>query len=148
MDKGIVTAVNKHTGEIVELPVDNFKQLISAWNIAKEYEKVSEALKKQLKELVPDYINEQGKSDECDGYMFKVNHIQRMTYDKSVMRNVLDEDTYDQFLKPDKTALDRFLKENLETLGDVSTQLRKAMIPDGKAYEVIKLEKLSRDEPA
>lgn len=141
----MIRATNKHTGEIVELEVNSLETLMQAWNIAKEYEKVSEALKDQLKKLVPDYVDEQGRSEESLGYQFKTQHIQRMTYDKSVMRQALDEDTYDQFLKPDKTALDKFLKDNLEQLGEVSTTLRTSMIADGNPYQVIKLEKLTRD---
>lgn len=141
----VIKAVNKHTGEIVELEADSFEQVVEAWRIAKEYEKVSEALKKQLKELVPNYINDKGVSDEYKGHMFRVSNIQRKTFDKSVMREVLDEDTYDLFLKPDSTALKKYIKENLTTLGEASTKLTKSMIPDGMPYQVIKLEKLTRD---
>lgn len=142
----VITAVNKHTGEIVELQAETFEQVVEAWRIAKEYEKVSEALKKQLKELVPSYINDKGVSDEYNGHMFRVSNIQRKTFDKTVMREVLDEDTYDQFLKPDTTSLKLFIKDNLESLGEASTRLTKSMIPDGKPYQVIKLEKLVRNE--
>lgn len=141
-----ITATNKHTGELVELTVNSLSSLIFAWNIAREYEKVSEALKEQLKELVPKYVDEDGRSEQLNGYQFKTQYIQRMTYDKAVMRSVLDEDTYDQFLKPDKKSIDKFLKDNLDRLGDISTQLRTSMIPDGNPYQVIKLEKLNRDE--
>ena len=146
MGEEIITAVNKHTGEVVELKADTFEELVVAWQIAKEYEKVSEALKKQLKELVPNYINDKGVSEEYKGHMFRVSNIQRKTFDKAVMREVLDEDTYDQFLKPDVTNLKKFIKDNLETLGDASTKLSKSMIPDGKPYQTIKLEKLVRDD--
>lgn len=142
----MIKAVNKHTGEIVELEADSFEQVVEAWRIAKEYEKVSEALKKQLKELVPNYINDKGVSEEYKGHMFRVSNIQRKTFDKAVMREVLDEDTYDQFLKPDTTNLKKFIKDNLERLGDVSTRLTKSMVPDGNPYQVIKLEKLVRDD--
>lgn len=142
----VITAVNRHTGEIVELEADSFEQVVEAWRIAKEYEKVSEALKKQLKELVPNYINDKGVSEEYKGHMFRVSNIQRKTFDKAVMREVLDEDTYDQFLKPDTTNLKKYIKDNLERLGDVSTRLTKSMVPDGNPYQVIKLEKLVRDD--
>lgn len=142
----MIKAVNRHTGEIVELEADSFEQVVEAWRIAKEYEKVSEALKKQLKELVPNYINDKGVSEEYKGHMFRVSNIQRKTFDKAVMREVLDEDTYDQFLKPDTTNLKKYIKDNLERLGDVSTRLTKSMVPDGNPYQVIKLEKLVRDD--
>lgn len=140
----MITATNKHTGEVVELEADTFEQIVEAWNIAKEYEKVSDALKKQLKELVPNYVSDKGISDEYNGYMFRVSVVQRKDYDKSILRDVLDQDTFDVLTKPDKTAIDKYLKENIETLGDVATQLRKTMVDVGKPYEVIKLEKLTR----
>lgn len=142
----MITAVNKHTGEVVELESDTFDQVIQAWQIAKEYEKVSEALKAQLKELVPQYVGDKGVSEEANGHIFRISNIQRKTFDKAVMREVLDEDTYDQFLKPDNTNLKKFIKDNLESLGEASTKLMTSMVPDGKGYQVIKLEKVVRDK--
>lgn len=141
----MITATNKHTGEVVELEADTFEQIVEAWNIAKEYEKVSDALKKQLKELVPNYVSDKGISDEYNGYMFRVSVVQRKDYDKSILRDVLDQDTFDVLTKPDKTAIDKYLKENIETLGDAATKLRKTMVDVGEPYEVIKLEKLTRN---
>lgn len=140
----MITATNKATGEVVELPSETLDEVVTAWRIAQEYEKTAKALKDQLKQLVPTYVTERGTSEEAKGAMFRVSSIQRMTYDKAIVREVLDEDTYDLFTKVDKTSLDKYLKENLADLGDVSTRLRTAMIPDGKPYEVIKLERLER----
>lgn len=140
----MISAINKHTGEVVELETDNFEQVINAWKIAKEYEKVSDALKAQLKELVPNYVSDRGVSEELNGYMFRVNTVQRRNYDKSVMREVFDPDTFDVLVKPDKKAVDEYLKENIETMGDNATELRKSMVNDGKPYEVIRLERLVR----
>lgn len=141
----MITAINKHTGEVVELPADTFQEVVTAWQIAKEYEKVSEALKTQLKKLVPEYIDQTGKSEEHNGYMFRVSNVQRMTYDKAVLRQYLDEDVLDLFLQPKKSAVDNYIKENLEQLGETAGILRKSMVEDGKPYQVIKLEKLERD---
>ena len=140
----MVTATNKHTGEVVSLIVNNQQQLVQAWLIAQEYNKVSEKLKAQLKELVPKFV-ESNLSEPIDGYQFRISNIQRKNYDKTVMREVLDADTFDLLLKPDKTAIDTYLKENLESLGDVSTRLREAMIDEGAGYTVIKLERLDRE---
>lgn len=60
------------------------------------------------------------------------------------MRRVFDEDLYDTFMKPDNKAVKDYLKENLETLGDASTELSKNMIPDGNPYTTVKVEKLDR----
>ncbi len=138
-----VTATNKATGELIELPVDTNEQIVEAWLVCQEYVKAAEILKAQLKEIVPDMVGTNGVSEPTNGCQFRVSTIQRMTYDKTVMREVLDPDVFDVLLKPDKPAVDKYLKENLTTLGEASTQLRKAMLPEGKPYQVIKLEKLS-----
>jgi len=136
-----VTATNKVTGEVIELEVGNLEQLIQAWEVASEYAKTADRLKTKLKEIVPAYV-ETNVSEEINGRQFRVSSVQRMNYDKSVLREHLDEDTFDVLMKPDKSAIDNYIKENLEELGERSTAIRQAMIPDGKPYEVIKLEKL------
>lgn len=137
-----VTATNKHTGEVIELSADSLDQVVEAWRIASEYDKAATALKDQLKKLVPSFINERGMSEEVKGYMFRQSSIQRMNYDKAVMRNVFDEDTYDLLVMPNKPMVDKYLKEHLEDLGGGSTELRASMIEAGAPYQVIKLEKI------
>lgn len=141
----MITAVNKGTGEVIELPADTLEQVVEAWKIAQEYDKAAKALKDQLKLIVPEFIENNNRSPEVGNVQFKINSVQRMTYDKSVLRQNLDEDTFDVMMKPDKPAIDKYLKENLEELGEASHIIRAAMVADGKPYEVIKLEKLSRD---
>lgn len=138
-----ITATNKATGEVIELDANDLAEIVEAWRVVQEYEKAAGDLREQLKKLVPAYANNKGLTDEVDNHMFRVSHIQRMNYDKAIMRRVLDEDIFDVLLRPDKPAIDKYLKENLETLGGASTELRESMIPDGKAYQVIRLEKLS-----
>jgi hypothetical protein len=140
-----ISATNKATGEIIELPAGTLEQIVEAWRIAQEYDKAATALKDQLKKLVHGVVGENGISDEVGNFRFKISSVQRQTYDKAVMREVLDADLFDVLLKPDKPAIDKYLKENLENLGDISTRLRTTMIADGNPYQVIKLEKLSRD---
>lgn len=140
-----ITATNKATGEMIELPANTPKQIVEAWRTAHEYAKAAEVMKDQLRRLVPSLIGERGTSEPIGQYQFRVSSIQKQTYDKAVMREVLDPDTFDVLLKPDKPAIDRFLKENLETLGDDSTKLRQAMVADGNPYQTIRLEKVSRD---
>lgn len=138
----MIKAINKATGEVIELESKTPEQIVDAWKIAQEYEKVAKSLKEQLKKIVPTLVNDSGVSEEINKAVFRINTIQRMTYDKSVVRNLIDEDVYDLVTKIDKTKLDTYLKENLESLGDTSTELRASMVPDGNPYQVIKLEKL------
>ena len=138
-----ISATNRSSGEIVELDVDDYDQAIEAWKVAQEYAKVADALKDQLKKIVPSFVDEtRGVSEPLNGYMFRVSNVQRMNYDKAVLRNVFDEDTLDLFLEPNKTAVDKYLAEHLEEVGEGSTLLRKSMIPVGKSYQVIRLERL------
>lgn len=143
----MIKATNKHTGEIIELEVDTYEKIIQAWQIASEYEKVSKTLKDQLKKLVPDFVTDNGTSPEYNGVMFRVSNIQRMNYDKSVLREVLDEDTYDLMVKPNKTLVDKYLIEIVRDndVEGISTRLRDSMIPEGKSYQVIKLERLGNE---
>lgn len=142
----MIKATNKATGEVIELETDNLEQVVTAWRLAQEYSKTAEKLKEQLKKIVPKYIDDSGKSQEVKGFMFKSMYVQRKTYDKSIMREVFDQDLYDTLLEPDKTAVDKYIKENLESLGDISTKLRDSMIEKGKGYSVTKLERLDREE--
>ena len=139
-----ISATNHSSGEVIDIEVKTSSELVEAWQIAQEYSKVADRLKDQLKQLVPKYLKEDGKSEEINGYMFRATFIQRKNYDKTIMRNLLDQDTFDLLLKPDKPAIDEYLKENLESLGDISIELRNSMVDEGKPYEVIKLEKLTR----
>lgn len=141
-----VTATNKITGEVIELEADTPAQIADAWLTAAGYEKLAAGLKDQLKKIVPTITGAKGVSEPIGTYQFRVSAIQRMTYDKAVMRDLLDPDTFDVLLKPDKPLVDEYLKDNLESLGEASTRLRQAMIPDGKPFQSIRLEKVARDE--
>jgi hypothetical protein len=137
-----ISATNKATGEMIELDANTPEQIVDAWRVAQEYDKAAAALKDQLKKLVPNIIGPKGVSEPIGDYQFRVSAIQRMSYDTAVMRELLDPDVFDVLLKPDKPAVDRYIKENLEALGENSTKLRQAMVPDGNPFQVIKLEKL------
>lgn len=137
-----IQATNKATGEIIELDANTPEQIVAAWRTAQEYAKAADSIKDQLKKIVPTIVAGDGKSEEINGYMFRVSAVQRYNYDKSVMRRVLDEDVFDILMKPDKTATDKYLKEHLMELGDASTELRNSMLAEGNPYQVIKLEKL------
>ncbi len=138
-----VTSVNKITGEVVFFEVKTNDDIVMAWQAAQQYEKVANELKDQLKAIIN---KREGIDSEVIGnFKFRINNIQRMNYDKAIMRNLLDEDTFDLLLKPDKPAIDRYLKENLEELGSASTELRRTMIAEGKPYQVIKLERIKSE---
>ena len=139
-----VSSTNKFTGELVELPADTPEQIITAWRVAQELERQAKQLKDQLKKVVPSLIGDRGVSDEVDGYMFRSTTIQKYNYSRAALRELLDADTYDLMMKPNKTAIDTYLKENLEELGEKSTLLRNSMEAEGKPYEVIKLERVKR----
>lgn len=145
METVLMKALVKSTGEVIECDPKDLTELMSTWRMYSEYEKAYKAMKDQLKPLVEQYISDRGVSEESGGYMFRQSTIQRMNYDKTVLRQVLDEDTFDLLLEPNKTAVDTYLKENLEELGDKSTEIRSAMVPTGKPYQVIRAEKLTRE---
>jgi hypothetical protein len=140
----MIEVTNQATGEVIELDDATYEEVVAAWQVASQYEKVGKAIKAKLKKLVPKYVDDKGMSEPYNGVMFRHNVIQRRSYDKSVLREVLDEDTFDLMMKPDKKAVDEYLKEHLEELGDASTRLRETMVVEGKPYEVIKLERLER----
>lgn len=150
----LIKAVNKATGEVIELSAGTQEEIVSAWNIAREYEKAATALKDQLKKLVPEIVNTNGTSDEVNGYVFRVSNIQRKTYDKAMLRRLIkDEDFFDTLLIPDKTLIDKLLKGDQKKgiepdprLWSISSELRQSMVDSGKPYQVIKLEKLGRDK--
>lgn len=139
-------ALVKSTGELIEFEPETLEELMQTWKLCKEYIEAYTKVKDQLKPLVDAYVNDKGVSDPVNGYVFKVIPIQRMNYDKSVMRQVFDEDTFDQFLEPNKSAIDKFLKDNLAKLGTASTELRQSMIPSGRPYTQVKAEKVERSE--
>lgn len=142
----MIKTTNKITGEVIELPVDTNMDIAGAWRYAQELERAGKSLKDQLKFIVPKIVNEKGLSDQLGSYMFRVSNVQRMNYDKALLRESFDPDLYDVLVIPDKTAIDRYLKEHLEELGDKSTVLRQNMVVQGKPYQVIKLEKIERDK--
>lgn len=137
-----ITATNRATGEVIELDANTPEEIVEAWRVAQEYDKAASALKDQLKKLVPNIVNDKGVTEPINDHIFRVSYIQPMTYDKAVLRQVFDDDLLDVMLIPAKTTIDKYLKEHLEELGEDSSKLRQAMIPAGKSYTVIRLEKI------
>jgi hypothetical protein len=137
-----IKATNPLTGEVVNETADTPEQIVAIWRLASSYEKLAKKLKDQLKPLVPTLIGPKGVSEEIQGHVFRQTVTQRMTYDKAVLREVLDADTFDVLMMPDKGKVDNYIKENLEQLGGVSTKLRQSMVPLGSSYQIIRLEAL------
>lgn len=126
------------TGEQLEYQIDTPEQMVEVWRLASEYIKAWEKIKDAIKKLDIDGV-------EANGYSFVVTPVQRMTYDKTVLREVIkDQDLLDTFLIPDKTAIDKYLREYLDEVGIGSTILRESMVPVGKPYTVPKLVKVER----
>lgn len=137
----MITAVDVLTGEVLEFADSTPEEIKDSWlQISKQIQALERA-KDKLKPKVAELLDEFGKCEIGD-YMFRQMTVQRRNYDKAVMREALDEDTLDLFLVPDKTAIDKYLKENLEELGDVSTRLRESMVDVGQPYSVTKLEQI------
>lgn len=137
----MIQVVNKLTGELYELTDETPEQIKDAWLMLSETIKAMERAKDKLKPKVADMLDSKGTYD-FGQYMFRQSSIQRQTYDKAVMREVLDADLFDTLLMPDKTAIDTYLKENLETTGEAGSKLRQTMIPVGQPYTTIRLEKV------
>ena len=141
----MIRVVNTYTGEIEEFPHSSPEDIVESWKQISNQIKALERAKDKLKQFVPNILDN-NDTYENNGYRFRMSTIQRYNYDKSIMRQVFDEDLLDTLLKPDKTLIDNYIKDNLETLTEGSTLLRNSMVEDGKPYQVIKLEKVSRDD--
>jgi len=134
----------KLTGEEIELADDSYEALVYSYQVANEYEKAYKTMKQKLAKAAQEYLDHKGLGEICNGYMFRHYPVQRMNYDKTILRQNLDEDTFNLLMQPDKKAIDEFLKDNLNDLGEVSTIIRQNMVPIGKPYTVTKLEKVER----
>lgn len=140
----MVSVTNHLTGEVYDFETDSPEALRDSWKQISETIKTLKIARDKLKPMVSELITERG-TYEFDDCLFRQSSVQRMNYDKSVMREVLDADMFDELLIPDKSRIDDWLKENAEKLGEVSTVLRKNMIAVGQPYTTIRLE---RREPA
>ena len=135
--------VDKATGEVIELQDDTLEQTIDSLLYAQKTVKAWEAVIKKLKAKAEKQMD--GKTfHEHGDYGLRISNVQRQTYDIMTLRQHLDEDTVNSFMTLKKTAVDKYLAENLEELGEASTLIRESMQPEGKAYQVIKLERLTR----
>lgn len=136
-----VEAINKHSGEVIELAANTPIEITQAYLIAAEYEKVATSLKDQLKKLLPNAVDEQGKTPEVNGYIIRKYESQRMNYNKQALREVFDEDELDLFLEVSKGKVDKYIKEN-ELSDDQIYRLKQGLEPSGNVISSFKKERV------
>lgn len=138
----MITITDKRSGELIDFPTDTPEQVVAAYLQAREYEKMAERLKTKLKPLLPNIVDEQGRSPEVNGYILKSYQSQRMNYNMSALRDVFDEDTISLFVKPQKGLIDAYLKEHrLEQ--EEAAILKRGLEPDGVVIDSFKTEKVA-----
>lgn len=135
------SATVERTGEIVEFPDDTPEEVLESYRLLNDYLNAYEAVKKKLQKAAADIVDERGVF-EHDGYLLRVYSTQRSNYDKAVLRNVFDADLFDTFMEPAKGRIDHYIRDHLAELGEQSTELRKSMVPAGRPYTTVRLEKL------
>lgn len=136
------TATVKATGEVLDFADASGQDVIQSYRLVNEYLKAYEDIKKQLQAAAREFVDERG-TFEHDGYMLRVTSVQRMQYDKSVLRQVFDEDELDLFLEPSKSKVDKYIAEHLADLGEQSTLLRNSMVPAGRPYGLVRIERVA-----
>ena len=136
-----ITAINKASGEVIELPASTHEEIVRAYLIAAEYEAVAKKLKDEVKKLLPKIVDEQGKTDEVDGYILRRYESQRMTYNKLALREVFDEDELDLFMDVSKGKVDAYLKENQLSKEQIET-LRAGLEPAGQVITSFRKERV------
>lgn len=141
-----VSVVNKLTGEVYDFDLKTPEDVMDAWEMCSEIIKAFERAKDKMKLLVPEFVDEKG-TYEANGKMFRFSSIQRMNYDSSAIRDLIDdEDLKSMMFVPKKTFIDNWIKEGIEkgdpTVLEISTPLRESMVPDGPRYNQVRLERV------
>ncbi len=133
------------TGEVLDFEYGTPEQLISSYKLVNDYIEAYEALKKKLQARAIEVIDNEGfnGSIERNGYILRSYTTQRRNYDAAVLRSIFDEDEMALFMEPAKGRIDRYIRDHLAELGITSTVLRDTMVPAGKPYSVVRLERLS-----
>lgn len=126
--------VNKFTGEEREFKDSAPSEIVASWQLIDSEMKMLEEAKRALR----DKVIEHNLTSPIGPMQFKVIQVQRKNYDKSVMREVMDEDTVDLFLVPNKVELDKYVKA-LPKLDEQRVKLTHSMIDEGEPYTQVKL---------
>jgi hypothetical protein len=135
-----VTSTVKLTGEVIELQADTREQVVESLLYIKAYTDALDGLKKKLNAVATEMIDADGPILH-NGYRLNSSVVQRMSYDETVLREVFDADELAMFTEYKKTAIDAYIAEHLDDLGDQSTLLRSTMQPTGNPYAVVRLER-------
>lgn len=116
MPKGKVTVVNKLTGEVYDFAwADDESQAEAYANLSETITALERAKKKIREMVVADMDKRQLDHNKVGGGRFEWHKVisRYFNYDLRIMRNVLDEDLYNQIITPNKTMIDKFLKEGI-----------------------------------
>lgn len=138
----MVQVVDLATGEVLEFADRTPVEIKNSWDQISQQIKALERAKDKLKPKVSELIDS-GQADFGDA-IFRQTAVQRMNYNAAVMRDNLDPDVFEALMVPNKPLVDTYLKENLTELGEVSTELRRSMVPVGEPYTTIRLEKIKK----
>jgi hypothetical protein len=139
----MITATNPLTGEMFDIPDSNGTEIEAAYEMVKSIEKTVAELKDSLKARVKVMAGDDGYIETPNG-IYKVSWVQKQTYDKPQLRQLLDEDLLDTFLEVKKSTVDNWLKERVlknDYDNAVLHSVRQALIPQGFGYEMVKFTK-------
>ena len=129
--------VNTITGEQFEFPTDTPEQIIEAYEQADGLEKAAKRAKEKARQLM---LDRDLDDYEYNGKTVKIIHVQRRNYDIELMREIFDDDQFNTFIQPDKTAIDKYIKEYVTIQPEIS-QLRDNMVTIGEPYLQVKLQR-------
>lgn len=134
--------VDTLTGEVMEFADTTPEEIKDSWlQISKQIQALERA-KDKLKPKVAELLDEFGKCEIGD-YMFRQTTVQRRNYDKGILKEVIkDEGLLDEMLQPNKKFIDDWLKENVETSGEIGTLIRDNMIDVGEPFSQTRLEQI------
>lgn len=141
-----VEVVNKYSGEIYTFHWENEVEQAQAY---KQLGETIDALVRAKNKIRDDILkNIDGQRQIVGAFEWSVQVRRYMNYDLTVMRNVLDEDYYNQLVKPDKIKIDLAIKETIfdpekgnMTL-DATQALRDSMIEERLPSTALRLDKI------
>lgn len=142
-----VKVVNVATGEIYEYDWSNDAEQAMAYDGINQTIKALERARDKIKKKVLAEVDDRKRAGDYEWRIITRNY---MNYDISVLRHEVDEDLFNQLVKPNKTAIDELIKEAVAApteLKDISLsaakQLRDTMIKDKKPSIALKLERIT-----
>lgn len=145
--KGNITVVNKHTGEVWDFGWANDEGLAEAYANINETLAALERGRRKLREAVLKQMEKEGVDHRGVGRYIWHKRINRyLNYDLSTMRKVLDEDTLNLLIKPDKPKIDQMLKDSANNPKSpviepkAASALRETMVEERAPAVVLRLE--------